>query len=278
MTELSDPPANARKELFRNILQRIRVIMNEDYKLKNVSIRPIGAGGSRLSVPVKIRGTNERGAEQIYFAKIIGNSEIITERTIQLFKNLYLATSDREMMFGAIQSPEEMTKYQFRVLQSIYELGIPTAKPLGYHSIDGTFYLLVAEFLNAKPISSVKDVSPDILDTVFGYLKKMHKQGIYHGDIKPENIMLGDRIYIIDIGNLSETASPNLKQAYDLACQIASFAGCCQLDTIVKIARKYYNSNDLKAAAEFMDLVQKRPDIDLPDDRKNYLISLLKGQ
>jgi tRNA A-37 threonylcarbamoyl transferase component Bud32 len=116
------------------------------------------------------------------------------------------------------------------------------------------------------------------LDTVFGYLKKMHKQGIYHGDIKPENIMLGDRIYIIDIGNLSETASPNLKQAYDLACQIASFAGCCQLDTIVKIARKYYNSNDLKAAAEFMDLVQKRPDIDLPDDRKNYLISLLKGQ
>jgi len=182
------------------------------------------------------------------------------------------------MMFGAVQSPEEMTKYQFRVLQSIYDLGIPTAKPLGYHSIDGTSYLLVAEFLNAKPISSVKEVSPEILETVFGYLKKMHKQGIYHGDIKPENIMLGDRIYIIDIGNLSETASPDQKQAYDLACQIASFVGCCQLETIVSIARKYYSSNDLKAAAEFMDLVQKRPDINLPDDRMNQLISLIKGQ
>ncbi len=278
MIESSGPEINVRKELFRNILQRIRVIMNEEYKLKDVSIRPIGAGGSRLSVPVKIIGVNEQGVVTIYFAKIIGNSEIVTERTIQLFKNLYLATSDREMMFGAIQSPEEMTKYQFRVLQSIYDLGIPTAKPYGYHSINGTFYLLVAEFLNAKPISSVKEVSPETLETVFGYLKKMHKQGIYHGDIKPENIMLGDRIYIIDIGNLSETASPNLKQAYDLACQIASFVGCCKLETIVEIARKYYSNSDLKAAAEFMDLVQKRPDIDLPDERKNYLISLINGR
>ena len=278
MTELSDPQPNIRRELFRDLLQRIRLIMNEQYKLKDVSIRPIGAGGSRLSVPVKIRGINEQGVVTVYFAKIIGNSEIITERTIQLFKNLYLATNDKEMMFGAVQSPEEMTKYQFRVLQSIYDLGIPTAKPYGYHSINGTFYLLVAEFLNAKPISSVKEVNPEILETVFGYLKKMHKNGIYHGDIKPENIMLGDHIYIIDIGNLSETASPNQKQAYDLACQIASFVGCCKLETIVEIARKYYSSSDLKAAAEFMDLVQKRPDINLPDERKNYLISLINGR
>jgi tRNA A-37 threonylcarbamoyl transferase component Bud32 len=278
MAESSDPNSNTRREFFREILHRVRIIMAEQYKLNNVSIRPIGGGGSRLSVPVKIKGVNEKGVETRYFGKIVGNSEMITERTIQLVKNLYLATSDREPMFGAVQSPEEMTKYQFRVLQSIYDLGIPTAKPLGVHSIDGTQYLLVAEFLDAKPISSVKEVSPEILVTVFGYLKKMHSKGIYHGDIKPENIMLGDRVYIIDIGNLSETASPDLKQAYDLACQLASFVGCCQLETIVSCARKFYSRSELKAAAEFMDLVQKRPDIDLPDDRKNYLISLIDGQ
>ncbi len=275
--ESSGTQSNTRREFFRDILRRIRIIMAEQYKLKAVSIRPIGGGGSRLSVPVKIRGINEQGKEIFYFGKIIGNSEIITERTIQLFKNLYLATSDREMMFGAIKSPEEMTKYQYRVLQSIYDLGIPTAKPLGYHSIDGKLYLLVAEFLHAQPISSVKEVSPEILETVFGYLRKMHQKGIYHGDIKPENIMLGDRIYIIDIGNLSDTASPILKQAYDLACQIASFVGCCKLETIISIARKFYSKNELKAAAEFMDLVQRRPDIDLPDDRKNYLIHLIES-
>jgi len=278
MTEISDPQSVVRREHFRDILHRIRLIMAEQYKLKGVSIRPVGAGGSRLSVPVSMTGLNERGKEICYFGKIIGNSEMITERTIQLFKNLYLATSDREMMFGAIQTPEEMAKYQYRMLQSIYDLGIPTAKPLGYHSIDGTFYLLVAEFLHAKPISSVKEVDPEILRTVFGYLKKMHHNGIYHGDIKPENIMLGDRIYIIDVGNLSETASPDIKQAYDLACQIASFVGCCQLESIVGIARKYYSSADLKAAAEFLDLVQKRPDIDLPDERKSQLLRLMNGQ
>jgi tRNA A-37 threonylcarbamoyl transferase component Bud32 len=278
MTESSGSQSNARREFFREILHRVRQIMAEQYKLNNVSIRPVGGGGSRLSVPVKIKGVNEKGVETRYFGKIVGNSEMITERTIQLFKNLYLASSDREPMFGAVQSPEEMTKYQFRVLQSIYDLGIPTAKPLGYHSIDGTQFLLVAEFLDAKPISSVKEVSPEILETVFGYLRKMHSKGIYHGDIKPENIMLGDRIYIIDIGNLSETASPDLKQAYDLACQLASFVGCCKLETIVSSARKFYSGAELKAAAEFMDLVQKRPDIDLPEDRKRYLIDLIEGK
>jgi tRNA A-37 threonylcarbamoyl transferase component Bud32 len=278
MTEPSDAQSKARREFYRDILQRVRLIMVEQYKLTAVSIRPIGAGGSRLSVPVRIRGKNEHGVEISYFGKIIGNTEMITERTIQLFKNLYLASNDREMMFGAIQSPEEMTKYQYRVLQEIYNLGIPTAKPLGFHSIDGKLYLLVAEFLDAKPISTVTEINPEILETVFGYLRKMHQKGIYHGDIKPENIMVGDRIYIIDIGNLSDTASPNLKQAYDLACQIASFVGCCQLETIIKTARKFYSRNELKAAVEFMDLVQKRPDIDLPEDRKIQLIKLMNDQ
>ncbi len=275
MTEVSDPQSIARRELFRDVLHRIRLIMAEQYKLKVVSIRPVGGGGSRLSVPVKIKGLNERGEEVSYFGKIIGNSEIVTERTIQLVKNLYLATSAREMMFGVTQSPEDMAKHQYRMLQSIYDLGIPTAKPFGFHSIDGRYFLTVAEFLNARPISSVKEVNPEILGTVFGYLRKMHDKGIYHGDIKPENIMLGDRIYIIDVGNLSDTAPRDLKQAYDLACQIASFVGCCQLETIMSTARRYYNSRELKAAAEFLDLVQKRPDIDLPEETKNQLLQLI---
>jgi hypothetical protein len=184
MIESRGPQSNSRREFFRGILHGVRLIMAEQYKLKEVSIRPVGAAGSRLSVPVRITGLNEGEEEICYFGKIIGNSEMITERTIQLFKNLYLATSDMEPMFGAIQTPEEMAKYQYRMLQSIYDLGIPTAKPLGYHSIDGTFYLLVAEFLYAKPISSVKEVNPEILEIVFGYLSRMHQKGIYHGDIK----------------------------------------------------------------------------------------------
>lgn len=275
MMEAEDSQSIAKEEHFRDILHRIHLIMSEQYDLRDISIRPVGAGGSRLSIPVKIKGKNKRGEEIYYFGKIISNSVIVSEKTIQFFKNLYLATGDSESIFGARSSPEEMAKYQFRVLQSIYNLGIPTAKPLGFHSIDGNAFLLVMEFLNAKPISSVKEVSPEILKTVFGYLKKMHKQGIYHGDIKPENIMIGDRIYIIDIGSLSETASRKRKQAYDLACLIASFVGHCSLENIVSSARRYYSRNELKAAVQFLNLVQKRPDIDLPDETKNQLLSLI---
>jgi len=48
---------------------------------------PLGSGGSRLSIPVKIKGIDKHGRPSKLFGKILGNADIMTARTIQTAKN-----------------------------------------------------------------------------------------------------------------------------------------------------------------------------------------------
>ena len=57
---------------------------------------------------------------------------------------------------------------------------------------------------------------------------------------------------------------------------MSCFVEYVPLREIVGIARKHYNKNELRQAAAFLDLVQKRPDIYLSDENKENLLRLLK--
>jgi tRNA A-37 threonylcarbamoyl transferase component Bud32 len=263
-------------EYFRYLLQVIRKIVHEKYNLSNISIRPIGSDASRLSIPIKISGFNEKGEKILYFGKILGSSDLITARSIQLFKNVYLQMNSQDPIFAAQQSAEEMAREQYEMLSAIRDAGVPTARPYGYHPINGQLWLVVAEFLDARPISASYCVTSAQMDIVFGYLKRMHKKGIFHGDIKPDNIMVGDKIYILDVGRFRDGVPAAKKQAYDLACMICSFLECESPKEIVRRACKYYSSRELRAAAEYLELVQRRPDINFTDATKNELLRLLE--
>jgi tRNA A-37 threonylcarbamoyl transferase component Bud32 len=262
-------------EYFKELLQTIRKLIHERYKLTNVSIRPIGSNASRLSIPVKIVGVNDKGEKVVYFGKILGSSDLITARSIQLFKNVYLQLNSQDPIFGAQKSAEEMAREQYEMLRAILDAGVPTARPYGYHPINGQLWLVVAEFLDAKPISASSTVNTVQMDSVFRYLKKMHRKGIFHGDIKPDNIMFGDKIYLLDVGRFREGVPSAKKLAYDLACMICSFLECQPAENIVRMARKYYSGRQLRAAAKYLDLVQRRPDINFTDETKNELLRLL---
>jgi tRNA A-37 threonylcarbamoyl transferase component Bud32 len=211
-----------------------------------------------------------------YFGKIVGITDLMTSRTIQFFKNVYLQLNDLEPIFKIADSPEEMVKNLFDMANAMDRLGIPTAKPLGCQAIDDHLWLIVTEFLDAKPMVQSDELNAAYMDTVFGYLKKMHTNGIFHGDLKPENVMIGDKIYIIDVGHFIETAPSAKKQAYDVASEMSCFVGYLQPEEIVRIARKHYSKNELRQCAEFLDLVQRRPDIYLSDENKEKLLRLLK--
>jgi tRNA A-37 threonylcarbamoyl transferase component Bud32 len=263
-------------EYFKDLLQAIRKIMGQKYGLSNVSIRPIGSNASRLSIPVKIVGVNDRGEKVTYFGKILGSSDLITARSIQLFKNVYLQMNAQDPIFGAQKSAEEMAREQCEMLSAIRDAGVPTARPYGYHPINGQLWLVVAEFLDAKPIGTTCVLSSAEMDGVFRHLKRMHRKGIFHGDIKPDNIMIGDKIYILDVGRFRDGVPAAKKLAYDLACMICSFLDCQPVKEIVRMARKHYSRRHLRAAAKYLDLVQRRPDINFTDETKNELLRLLK--
>jgi len=264
------------KDYFREVLKVIHRIMSTHYGMKRVSVRPIGSAGSRLSIPVKIIGANSKEEKVRYFGKILGSSDIMTARAIQVVKNIYLEMNSQDPMFGFAKSSEEMARHQYETMSAIYDIGVPTARPFGFHNINGLLWLVVAEFLDARPVSSAEEVTPEVMDRVFGYLRRMHDARIFHGDIKPDNIMIGDKIYILDVGRYLEEAPAHHKLAYDLACQIGSFLGYQPPEEILRVARRHYSKAEIRAAAEYIDLIQKRIDFRFTLERRDQLLVLMR--
>ena len=262
---------------FREVLRDIRRIMAEKYHLSRTSVRPIRSDASRLSIPVKITGLNPTGDHIRYFGKILGSNDILSDRSMQLFKNLYLQMNAQDPIFGFTETAEDMARQQYESLHAIYKTGIPTAKPFGYHLVNGGIWLLVAEFLYSRPVSECSEVTIEQIDTLFGYLKRLHSKGIFHGDIKPDNIMLGDKIYILDSGVFRHDVAASKKQAYDLACLICSFLDCNTAEGTVKDARKYYSRQNILDAVEYIDLIQQRQDFHFNNQQKNALKKAMKS-
>jgi tRNA A-37 threonylcarbamoyl transferase component Bud32 len=213
----------------------------------------------------------------LHFGKILGSSDLMTARSIQLFKNVYLQMNAQDPIFGVSDSAEDMARDQYEMLKAMHAIGIPTAKPYGYHTINGFLWLVVAEFLEATPISASNKVSQGQIAMVFRYLRRMHRKGIFHGDLKPDNIMVGDKVYILDVGRFRDNVPAAQKLAYDLACMICSFLECQPPEEIVRMAKKYYPRRHLRAAADYIELVQKRPDINFTDETKSKILRLLKS-
>jgi tRNA A-37 threonylcarbamoyl transferase component Bud32 len=262
---------------FREVLRDIRRIMAEQYDVRRTSVRPIRSDGSHLSIPVKITGLGSGGEHVQYFGKILGSNDILSDRSMQFFKNLYLHMNAQDPIFGFTETAEDMARQQFESQHAIHKAGIPTAKPLGYHALNGGIWLLVAQYLDSRPVSKATEVTVEQIDTLFGYLKRLHAKGIFHGDIKPDNIMLGDKIFILDAGVFREDVLPSHKQAYDLACLICSFLDVHPVEATVANARKYYTRQDILDAVEYVDLIQQRQDFHFGNQQKVALKRALKA-
>jgi len=99
------------------------------------------------------------------------------------------------------------------------------------------------------------NADPKQIDLVFNYLKKAHHKKIFHEDIKPDNILVGDKIYILDAGHFCKDAPAAKKLSNDLACMISSFLEYQPVEVIVKIAQKYYSPCYIQAAADYIELI-----------------------
>ena len=266
---------DAKTSFYNDVLQRVRRVMAEDYGLRNITVRAVGSREARLSIPIVITGVDKSGGRGRYFGKIMGHSDLLSAHSIQMFKNLYLRMNNREPIFGTSKTVEDMVKAQYETLMAIHRTRIPTSRPYGYHMLDGMMWLLVVEYLDARPISGVKELELRQVDTAFRHLRAMHRNRIYHGDIKPDNIMVDERVYILDIGQFDEDVPAAKKRAYDLASMTCSFLDHCPVEDIVRIAGKHNNRKQLRAAAEYVELVQRRPDFHFSDETRDRLVGLM---
>jgi tRNA A-37 threonylcarbamoyl transferase component Bud32 len=268
----------AHKAYFREVLQSIHQTMAKEYRLHDIAVMPCASGGSRLSIPIRIEAVDREGEPVKLFAKILGSSEMLTAKVMQMFKNIFLKVFDKESLFDANASAEEMARHQYQVLKQMHEIGIPTAKPLGCHRLVNDLWLLVEEFLEAATVSEAPQVTEEDLETAFRYLAKMQHEGIYHGDIKPENIMFSDHIYIIDVGNFMDDAPEDEMAAYDLASMTATLMERAPPERVVALARRYFSKREVRHAAVYIELMQRRPDFNISNDAKEELMALMSGE
>ena len=258
----------------REVLDKIRSVLENEHGMRDVVIRPMGASAARLSIPIRIYYADASGERMRAFGKIMGSTEPFLERSMQLAKNLYLQTVAMAPIFGHGETARDMAEHQYRIMSAIHGCGVPTARPLGCHELGGGLHLLVAEFLEAVPITEA-GAGPEVVEEAFSHLGRMHEKGIFHGDIKPENILVGDRVYILDVGRFRDDAPEWTKRAYDLACMICSFLGSAPPEQICGAAARHFSAAQLRACASYLDLVSHRPDIRCTAETKARLLELL---
>ncbi len=233
----------------RQVLDGIRRVLEQEHGMRDVIIRPVGAAAARLSVPIRIHFTGPGGRREIAFGKIIGNTEPLIERSIQVAKNLYLQTGACVPIFGFGGNARAMAEHQYSTMERIHRCGVPTARPLGCHDIGDGRFLLVCEFLRGTPVDGPAAASRAI-DDAFAHLSRMHQNGVFHGDLKPENILVGDRIYILDVGRFRDDVPEESRGAYDLASLMCSFLGPAGHEAVHRAAARHFSPKRLGQAAE----------------------------
>jgi tRNA A-37 threonylcarbamoyl transferase component Bud32 len=267
----------AHRAYFREMLLSVHEVLRREYGLREIAIYPCSNGGSRLSIPARVEAVGADGREVKLFIKILGSSEMLTARAMQMFKNIFLKMFEKESLFDTSTSAETLAMHQYRLLKRIYDLGVPTARPLGCHAISQNKWLLTEEYLDAAVVGKVAVVTEKHLDTAFREIALMRHESVYHGDIKPENIIFADKVYILDVGNFLDSAPEEEMAAYDLASAIATCLEYAPPEDVLALALKHFSKREVRHAADYIELIQRRPDFNISDDAKGELVGLMRG-
>jgi len=82
-------------------------------------------------------------------------------------------------------------------------------------------------------------------------------------------------VYIMDVGNFLRDAPEKEKVSYDLACALASFLDMTTPEKLVKLARGHYGIRDMKRAASYLELIDRRPDFRMAPEKMKRLKEML---
>jgi TP53 regulating kinase-like protein len=88
---------------------------------------------------------------------------------------------------------KERTKSEAKIISAARRKGVPT--PVIF---DVNEYVLVMEKIDGKLAREV--ITEPISERIGEFVGILHKSGIIHGDLTTSNIIVGDRIYLIDFG------------------------------------------------------------------------------
>ena len=208
-----------------------------------------------LSIPCVVN-------EQL-FVKIVTEQNSFVHALLTAGRNLGAFSSRSEGFFERFKEPVEMAEHDLEATRRIRDLGINAPEPIEVFEHEG-YGVLVLEYLpdfetlDQLDSGAVERVTPDMFEA----LSLMHDDGLAHGDLRGENVLVvDDDLYFIDATKVNEAAIEDAR-AYDIACALAALQPLIGTHRAVEVASQFYSDEVLLESEAYLDFVNLRPDHD----------------
>lgn len=208
-----------------------------------------------------------------WFVKIITPQNAFVHAVLTGARNIGAFSSGTAGFFERFEGPVEMGRHELKANERMSDIGLNTPEPVGVFEYE-EFGVVMLEYLG--DFRSLGDLSPmeklSVTDELFAALARMHENGLAHGDLRAENVLVVDgELYFIDATSVREDGMDGAR-AYDLACALAVLAPAIDAEAAVEHALEHNSIEDLLAAREFLDFIKLRPDHDFDATRVKGVI------
>jgi serine/threonine protein kinase len=195
------------------------------------------------------------------FVKVVSDQNSLVHALLTAGRNLGALSSGTQGFFGHFGTPVEMAEHELDATRRMRDLGLNVPEPIEAFEVDG-LGVVVLEYLPAfrtlgdLDAATVLAFAPDL----FAALATMHDNGLAHGDLRDENVLVSDgRLFFIDATAVRDGCLDDAR-AYDVACGLAALTPHVGPRAAVDAALRSYPPAELLAAREFLDFVNIRPD------------------
>jgi len=195
------------------------------------------------------------------FVKVVSEQNSLVHALLTAGRNLGAFSSGTEGFFEHFDTPVEMAEHELAATRQMRELGVNAPEPLEAFEVDG-LGVLVMEYLPS--FRTLEELDADSVGThapaLFDALATMHDNGLAHGDLREENVLVADgELYFIDATRVCESSIEDAR-SYDVACALGALTPHLGARDAVDAALSAYSPEELLGAREFLDFVNIRPD------------------
>jgi len=207
-----------------------------------------------------------------WFVKVISPQNALVHAVFTGARNLGAVSTGREGFFERYGTPLGMARHELEATRRMREVGVNAPAPVEAFEVDGLGVLVLEYLPEFRTLGEVSDEEVTArADDLFAALRTIHDEGLAHGDLRSENVLLqGEELYFIDATNVSEAGRADAR-SYDLASALAVLTPRMGPGAAVAAARERYPEGTLVSASEFLDVVSLRPDHD-------FEVAVLKGE
>ncbi|MFB6270372.1 MAG: RIO1 family regulatory kinase/ATPase [Halobacterium sp.] len=207
-----------------------------------------------------------------FFVKVVSGQNALVHALFTGARNLGAFSSGREGFFEPFDGPVEMAEHELEATRKLRDIGVNAPEPVEAFEVDG-LGVLVLEYL--PDFRQLDELSAEDVErhapALFRALATMHENGVAHGDLRGENVLVADdELYFIDATNVADDQLDGAR-AYDLASALASLEPLIGAQTVVDVALDAYSPSEgsrtraenavaLLDAQDFLGFVQIRPD------------------